>query len=67
MARYILLDDLETRIRAEADYCKYTCNYERQKGLNRALEIVKELPVTIMADEEFKPDPVIYRYTEERE
>ena len=67
MARYILLDDIETRLNAEADYCKYTCNYERQKGLNRALEIVKGLPVTIMADDEFKPDPVMYRYTEERE
>ena len=33
----------------------------------RVLDIIKELPVTIMADEEFKPDPVIYRYTEERE
>ena len=67
MARYILLDDLETRIKAEADYSKYISNYERQRALMRILEIIKELPVTIMADEEFKPDPVIYRYTEERE
>ena len=67
MARYILLDDLETRIKAEADYSKYICNYERQRTLMRVLEIIKGLPVTIMADEEFKPDPVMYRYTEERE
>ena len=67
MARYILLDDLETRIRAEADYSKYISNYERQKALMRVLDIIKEMPVTIMNDEEFKPDPVMYRYTEERE
>lgn len=67
MARYILLDDLETRIRAEADYSKYISNYERQRALMRVLDIIKEMPVTIMNDDEFKPDPVIYRYTEERE
>lgn len=67
MARYILLDDLETRIKAEADYSKYISNYERQKALIRVLDIIKEMPVTIMNDDEFKPDPVMYRYTEERE
>ena len=67
MARYILLDDLETRIRAEADYSKYISNYERQRALMRVLDIIKEMPVTIMNDDEFKPDPVMYRYTEERE
>ena len=67
MARYILLDDLETRIKAEADYSKYISNYERQRALMRVLDIIKGMPVTIMADEEFKPDPVMYRYTEERE
>lgn len=67
MARYILLDDLETRIRAEADYSKYISNYERQRALIRVLDIIKKMPVTIMNDDEFKPDPVMYRYTEERE
>ena len=33
----------------------------------RVLDIIKEMPVTIMNDDEFKPDPVMYRYTEERE
>ena len=67
MARYILLDDLETRIKAEADYSKYISNYERQRALIRVLDIIKGMPVTIMADDEFKTDPVMYRYTEERE
>ena len=31
----------------------------------RVLDIIKGMPVTIMADEEF--NPVMYRYTEERE
>ena len=67
MARYILLDDLETRIKAEADYSKYISNYERQRALMRVLDIINGMPVTIMNDEVFKPDPVMYRYTEERE